>query len=63
MNTESSGNIQLTQFVQDDPTLTKSGMMKTFLDLGLNFSVSKILKTLKKLSITRKRIKNDCQKL
>jgi len=63
MNIESSCNIQLTQIVQDDPTLTQFGMKKKILDLGLNFSVLKISKTLKKLSITRKRIKKDRQKL
>jgi len=55
--------MQLTQIVQNDPTLTQFGMKKKLLDLGLNFSVPKISKTLKKLSITRKRITKDRQRL
>jgi len=59
---DSSENLILMQVVQEDPSLTQVGMKCKLLDLGINNSVSKISRNLKKLSITRKRLKKKSAK-
>jgi len=54
---DSPENIALAQIVQSDPTLTQKGMQEKLCELGFRASTPKISKTLRNLSITRKRIK------
>jgi len=59
---DSPGNLSLTQVVQDDPTLTQKGMQLKLNESGIKFSIPKICRTLKHLSISRKRIKKRSSK-
>jgi len=52
-----AANVSLIEIVQDDPTLNQKGMQLKLRETGKNFSISKISRTLKRLSYTRKRIK------
>jgi len=59
---DSAANISLTEIVQEDPTLTQKGMKAKLNESGICFSIPKICRTLKILSITRKRIKKRSSK-